>query len=242
MKPNGPFSSAQRTLCMGKMPNAGWGSIGQHKKKHSRYDSKYALSERQFCGECGSPYKRVTWNIHGRKGIVWRCVSRTAYGTRYCHTSPSVKETVLHNTLLKAIQNLADNYTEKTAMQINGILHDLQNGTTELEELQQKVADAQQEFDHLLDLSLECDASFLDDKVKRASKEIDGLKKKIEVLTANQQKAADPQYQLSAEDFRIKEYSDALVARIVEKVIVLSAEEIKIEFVGGYTVKVILQE
>ena len=47
---------------------------------------------------------------------------------------------------------------------------------------------------------------------------------------------------MSAEDFRIKEYSDALVARIVEKVIVLSAEEIKIEFVGGYTVKVILQE
>ena len=40
-------------------------------------------------------------------------------------------------------------------MQINGILHDLQGGTTELEKLQQKVADAQQEFDHLLDLSLE---------------------------------------------------------------------------------------
>ena len=104
-------------------------------------------------------------------------------------------------------------------MQINGILHDLQGGTTELEKLQQK-----------------------DDKVKGASKEIDGLKKKIEVLTANQQKAADPQYQLSAEYFRIKEYSDALIARIVEKVIVLSADEIKIEFVGGYTVKAILQE
>ena len=122
------------------------------------------------------------------------------------------------------------------------ILHDLQGGTTELEELQQKLADARQEFDRLLDLSLECDASFLDDKVKRVSKEIDGLKKRIEVLTANQQKAADPQYQLSAEDFQIKEYSDALVARIVEKVIVLSADEIKIEFVGGYTVNTTSQE
>lgn len=214
----------------------------RRKQKRGRYNSKYALSERLYCGECGSPYKRVTWNIHGRKEIVWRCVSRTAYGTRYCHTSPSVKETVLHNTLLKAIQNLADNYTEKTAMQINGILHDLQDGTTELEELQQKVADAQQEFDHLLDLSLECDASFLDDKVKRVSKEIDGLKRKIEVLTANQHKTAKHQYQLSAEDFRIKEYSDALVARIVERVTVLSAGEIKIEFVGGYTIEVNLQE
>ena len=83
-----------------------------------------------------------------------------------------------------------------------------------------------------------CNASFLDDKVKRASKEIDGLKKKIEVLTANQQKAADPQYQLSAEYFRIKEYSDALIARIVEKVIVLSADEIKIEFVHCFLLSV----
>ena len=47
---------------------------------------------------------------------------------------------------------------------------------------------------------------------------------------------------MSAEDFQIKEYSDALVARIVEKVIVLSADEIKIEFVGGYTVNTTSQE
>ena len=40
-------------------------------------------------------------------------------------------------------------------MQNTGILHDMQGRTTELEKLQQKVADAQQEFDHLLDLSLE---------------------------------------------------------------------------------------
>lgn len=92
-----------------------------------------------------------------------------------------------------------------------------------------------------MDLSLECDASFLDDNVKRANKETDGLKKKIEVLTENQQKAANHQYQLSAEDFRIKEYSDALVARIVEKVTVLSDKKIKIEFVGGYTVTVTYQ-
>ena len=214
----------------------------RRKQKRGRYNSKYALSERLYCGECGSPYKRVTWNIHGRKEIVWRCVNRVTYGTKFCHNSPSVQEEVLHQTLLRAIQNLADNYTDEVAMQINGILHDLQGGTTELEELQQKLADARQEFDRLLDLSLECDASFLDDKVKRVSKEIDGLKKRIEVLTANQQKAADPQYQLSAEDFQIKEYSDALVARIVEKVIVLSADEIKIEFVGGYTVNTTSQE
>ena len=51
----------------------------QRKKKRGRYNSKYALSERLYCGECGSPYKRVTWNIHGRKEIVWRCVNRVRH-------------------------------------------------------------------------------------------------------------------------------------------------------------------
>ena len=88
-----------------------------------------------------------------------------------------MQEEALHQTLLRAIQNLADNYTEEVAMQINGILHDLQGGTTELEKLQQKLADSQQEFDRLLDLSLECDASFLDEKLKHASEEIDNLQK-----------------------------------------------------------------
>ncbi|WP_370849688.1 zinc ribbon domain-containing protein [Gemmiger formicilis] len=111
------------------------------RKKRGRYNSKYALSERLYCGECGSPYKRVTWNIHGRKEIVWRCVNRVTYGTKFCHNSPSVQEEALHQTLLRAIQNLTDNYTEEVAMQINGILHDLQGGTTELEKLQQKLAD-----------------------------------------------------------------------------------------------------
>ena len=213
----------------------------RRKQKRGRYNSKYALSERLYCGECGSPYKRVTWNIHGRKEIVWRCVNRVTYGTKFCHNSPSVQEEALHQTLLRAIQNLADNYTEEVAMQINGILHDLQGGTTELEKSQQKLADSQQEFDRLLDLSLECDASFLDEKLKHASEEIDNLQKQINQLTASRQKATNPNLQLTASDFRITEYSDTLVARIIERIDVVSSNEIKIAFIGGHTVVVPLQ-
>ena len=41
---------------------------------------QYALSEVLHCAECGSRYKRVTWNIRGKRKIVWRCVSRLDYG------------------------------------------------------------------------------------------------------------------------------------------------------------------
>ena len=53
---------------------------------NGRY-SKYALTEVLHCAECGSRYKRVTWNIRGKKKIVWRCVSRLDYGKKYCKNS-----------------------------------------------------------------------------------------------------------------------------------------------------------
>ena len=82
-------------------------AANQRKRRRGRYNSKYALSERLFCGDCGSPYKRVTWNIHGRKQIVWRCVNRIEYGTKFCGNSPSIPEEELHRAILKAIQGFA---------------------------------------------------------------------------------------------------------------------------------------
>ncbi|WP_370842746.1 hypothetical protein [Gemmiger formicilis] len=35
----------------------------------------------------------MTWNIHGRKQIVWRCVNRIEYGTKFCSSHrPSRKK------------------------------------------------------------------------------------------------------------------------------------------------------
>jgi hypothetical protein len=70
---------------------------------------------------------------------------------------------------------------------------------------------------------------------------IDNLQKQVDQLTASQQKAANPNLQLTDSDFRITEYSDTLVARIIERIEVISAVRIKIEFIGGYTVTVPLQ-
>ena len=46
----------------------------------SCYASKFALSERLVCGECGTLYRRCTWKRNGKTRIIWRCVSRLDYG------------------------------------------------------------------------------------------------------------------------------------------------------------------
>ena len=69
----------------------------------SKYSSKYALTERLICGECGTLYRRCTWTAQGRRRIVWRCVSRLDYGKKYCHDSPTVYEGPLHDAIIAAI-------------------------------------------------------------------------------------------------------------------------------------------
>ena len=32
-----------------------------------KYNSKYALSEIMVCGACGTKYRRITWDIRGKK-------------------------------------------------------------------------------------------------------------------------------------------------------------------------------
>lgn len=211
-------------------------AANQRKRRRGRYNSKYALSERLFCGDCGSPYKRVTWNIHGRKQIVWRCVNRIEYGTKFCSSSPSVPEEELHRAILKAVQGLAANFTDEVATQINGILHDIQTGESIKPNLQEQLEQTQQEFDRLLEMSLDFDEDtpFLDDRLKKLNNKIKSLKKAIEDSTARQEKVSQPEMLLSAKVLQIQEYDDALTARIIEKITVRSRNEIEIRFIGGY--------
>ncbi len=215
-------------------------AANQRKRHQGRYNSKYALSERLVCGDCGSPYKRVTWNIHGRKQIVWRCVNRLEYGTKFCSHSPSIPEEELHQAILKAVQNLAANFTDEVAAQLDGILRQMKAGENLKAQLQKQLEKAQQEFDRLLEMSLELDEStpFLDDKLRKLSGKIKILKANIAESTDGKGEDEEATKQLTAQDLLIKEYDDILTARIIEKVIVHSRQEIEIYFIGGYTQKI----
>ena len=218
-------------------------AANQRKRRRGRYNSKYALSERLFCGDCGSPYKRVTWNIHGRKQIVWRCVNRIEYGTKFCGNSPSIPEEELYRAILKAVQGLAANFTDEVAAQINGILHDIQTGESTKPNLQEQLEQTQQEFDRLLEMSLDFDEEtpFLDDRLKKLNSKIKRLRKAIGDTAAQQEKASQPEMLLSAKDLQIQEYDDALTARIIEKITVRSRNEIEIRFTGDYKKTVTLR-
>lgn len=211
------------------------------KTNRGRYTSRYALSERLVCGDCGCYYRRVTWNIRGTKKIVWRCINRLEFGKKFCKSSPSIPEDILHDAILAAIQKLAAEQKSRAHREFCAMASEKLSDAPG-SNLKQQLAEKNNEFDRLLEIALMNDAEsdFMEARIGRLSDEILRLKQAIKKQEHEEavRKAADSQSQstlamIAADDFQITEYSDMLVARIIEQVTVLSAEKISIRFIGG---------
>ncbi len=81
--------------------------------KRGKHSGKYALTGKVFCGNCGTRYRRFAWSVHGRKEVVWRCISRLEFGRRLCPDSPTIKEAFLHECIMSACKQ----YMQHTAQQ-----------------------------------------------------------------------------------------------------------------------------
>ena len=222
------------------------------KTNRGRFTSKYALSERLVCRNCGCFFRRVTWNIHGRKQIVWRCINRLEFGSKYCGNSPSLEETTLHTTILEGIRSLINNSQQK---EMEAILQDtlMYCITGEKEEaspiiIENKIKELETEFDRLLILAVD-ENDIIDHKLKQISEDILKLKQQkkriehtAECSQAMEAKAKGIMELISAEDLNLTEYSDSLVYRIIERITVLSKEEIRIRFAGGFEITQLLQQ
>ena len=75
--------------------------LGEGNKRRV-YSGRYALTGVIYCGVCGDVYRRIVWNIHGRKQPVWRCVCRMEEGKDACE-GRTIDEGVLHNAIVRAV-------------------------------------------------------------------------------------------------------------------------------------------
>lgn len=216
------------------------------KTNRGKFTSQYALSERLVCGTCGCYYRRVTWNIHGRKQIVWRCINRLEFGKRYCGNSPSIPEEALHAAIVKSIQSLLDGRQEELASCLQETIENYwcDDAATSPLAVQNKLDRLNREFDRLLLLIGDEENVFLEKKLQKINNEILSLKQEVKYTERQNVQNRDKMDKLrevmellSAENMEITEYSDVLVCRLIEQITVLSKTEIRIRFVGGYEVE-----
>ena len=210
----------------------------------SCYTSKYALSDRLVCGECGKLYRRKTRNIKGNIYHEWRCISRLDYGKRYCHNSPTLREIPLQNAILSAINAamsekpvLLDHI--KSAMSQE--LLPVQGQTMSLADIDRRLAQLDAQFQQLLAEAIDadnkerCNAKFAEILAEQTA-----LKKQKESILQSSTDAAhtcarlvQAEQALEAAAPTVTEWSEPTVRQLVERVTVLSANEVLVSLKGG---------
>jgi DNA invertase Pin-like site-specific DNA recombinase len=180
------------------------------------YSSKYALSTITFCGDCGDIYRRVYWNIRGRKEFVWRCVTRIEQGPETCKNR-TVKEGDLYDAVMTAINRLlagGDNMIRTLEENIHAVIGD----TTEykISEINALLEEKQKEVISLAN----------------KGKDYESLADEIDELREKRQTLLIEDASLSGENERINEliefirnnkyrtlrYDDTLVRKIIQNV------------------------
>ena len=237
------FDAAQAELARrsaGKSPSKKNATTGR-----SRYSSKYALSDRLYCGECGTQYQRCTWrNRDGSKRIVWRCVSRVDYGNRYCHNSPTLDEEPLHRAILAAINNAVEDkdnivYNLKAAMEKE--LAPVAGQQLSLSEIDNQLEQLNTEFSKVLAEASECgDQAAYSDRFRDIMQKQTALKSQrdeIQGMLAESGKAAAhiDQCREATEVIPavITEWNEALIRQIVESVTVEIDSKLAVQMKSG---------
>ncbi|SFS07410.1 recombinase family protein [Anaeromicropila populeti] len=201
------------------------------------YSSRFALSGMVFCRECGEIYRRVHWNNHGCKSIVWRCTSRLEGKGSTC-LAPTIYEPDLQKAVMKAINQILGNKSDvigKLKENIAAVLLAEQDNVVEgidsrLKELQRKLlelATSHQDYDGVAEEMNRLREFKQNAFLEYAEQE--GQRKRMKEMEKF----------LERQSAELAEYEEQLVRRLIEKVTV-SDKRIIVEFQSGIQTEICL--
>lgn len=206
------------------------------------YSSKYALTERLVCGECGTLFRRCTWVKRGQKRIVWRCISRIDYGKKYCHDSPTLDEGPLQTAILAAINSMMSRRSI-LAQQMSGALQleiaPVRGEHMSIADIDRRLEELNLNTRTLMDMAAGKFEPYAD-QFRAIMNEASELKaRKQRILEEQKNNLAETNRLQAAEDAlqevssEITEWDESTIRQLVETVTVLSKNRIRVTLRGG---------
>ena len=205
--------------------------------KRRQYSGKFALSNIVSCSHCGGFYQRTHWNIHGRKSIVWRCLSRLKkkYSEVEC-CSRTVRESELQAVAVKAINEVfakQDSYLAQLKANVEKALGFA--NTDAVAEIDSKIASLQKDLLKRIKQRQNCDS------IGQEITELHERKYQLQLEDAQKdgvrQRISELKAFLDEQETRIAEYDENLVRRLIEHITVYDDHFI-VEFKSGVEVEV----
>ena len=205
-------------------------------KKRS-FSCNHCFAQMVFCGDCGELYRRVHWNNHGCKSIVWRCISRLEPGSADTNcTNRTVNELLLQEVTVTAInQILTERGTFLKQLQANIAKAVVSADTLSPDGIQARLEELQTELLKLATSNADYDK--VGDEIHRLRDQ----KQKMQLESANRdelkKRMADMSAFLKKQSAALAEYDEQLIRRLIEKVSIYEDKFI-VEFKSGVTVDV----
>ncbi len=224
-----------------------------HSKKNAptgrtSYTSKYALSERLVCGECGTLYQRCTWSKKGKKRIVWRCVSRLEYGTKYCQHSPTLDEEPLQKAILNAINSVMSHkdILTKDLLQVMEMEQaPIPGETISLADIERRMEEINQLVREIIQKTAPTqDAKDYTEQLESVMKEMAFLKEKKAVIEQHRKENSQAMSRIESTADAIKQmpnhftdWDESIIRQLVDTVKVVSADRIIVYLRSGTQVE-----
>lgn len=175
--------------------------VSPNGRKHG-FSSNHVFSQMIVCGECGELFRRVHWNNHGCRSIVWRCLSRLQSTGVVCHAR-TVNEETLKKVVMQAFNELLGNksayqkrlqdnldtviggYDEGEAMEIDKRLTELQQELINLASRKEDYNDIADEIFRLREMKQKnfTDTAVRDEQVKRINELTEFIQQQDSELT-----------------------------------------------------------
>ena len=203
-------------------------------KNPSRYSSKYALTGKVICGECGAKYRRVTWSRNGNKTIVWRCTERLKNGTKTCKNSPTIYEEDLHNAIIDSLKEVlpkSDDIAKKVRDEIEAVI--MKNDDNNPQVIKRKIEILIKEIMILRNILKETDdKEFYLEKIQLLEEEKSRLKQKYATGHRYNTNVWVQQIydKFEKQDLNINEYFDVIVKNIIKLITIEVGQDIKISY------------
>ena len=210
------------------------------------YTSRYALSDRLVCGECGTLYRRCTWTRPDGKRVVWRCVSRLDYGKKYCHSSPTLDEAPLQQAIIAALNTVLpdlDGRIRQITEALEAEVIPFPGSGMSLGDIDRRLTELEAQFQRLLEKAAD-DPIAYGDQFKEILDEQTALKELRATILAENKKHAeadrrirDAAGMLENAVPHIAEWDESAIRQLVAQVKVLSKNEISVTLKSGIEIR-----
>lgn len=208
--------------------------VSPNGRKHG-FSSNHVFSQMIVCGECGELFRRVHWNNHGCRSIVWRCISRLESTGIECHAR-TINELVLQDVVVKAINQMLgnkSNYQAQLQLNIAAVIRASQ--ATAIDSIDEKLMTLQQDL--IQKANSKEDYDEIADEIFRLRE----LRQKTTVDTAARdeqiKRINDLQDYIAQQTTYLTEFDEALVRRWIKQITIWD-DRITVELKSGVSIDV----